>query len=122
MVLGLALLYRVGPDRDDPKWRWVSWGAVIATVLWLIGSVAFSLYASNFGSYDKTYGSLGGVVVLMLWLYLTALVVVLGAEINAALETQTIRDSTTGPEQPLGERGARAADSIPSHPQDRVRS
>jgi len=114
MVLGLAVLYRVAPDRDDPKWRWVSWGAVVATVLWLVGSAGFAVYASNFGSYDETYGSLGGVVVLMLWLYLTALVVVLGAEINAALETQTVRDSTTGPERPLGHRGAEAADSLPT--------
>jgi membrane protein len=114
MVFGLAVLYRLAPDRDDPKWRWASWGAVIATALWLVSSAAFALYASNFGSYDETYGSLGGVVVLLLWLYITALVVVLGAEINAALETQTARDSTTGPEQPLGRRGAEAADSVPS--------
>ena len=60
MTLGLAVLYRLGPDRDDPKWRWVSWGAAIATVLWLVGSAAFALYASNFGTYDQTYGSLGG--------------------------------------------------------------
>ena len=114
MVLGLAVLYRLAPSRDDAKWRWVSWGAVIATLLWLVGSAGFALYASNFGSYDKTYGSLGGVVVLLLWLYITALVVVLGAEINAALETQTARDSTTGPERPLGQRGAEAADSVPA--------
>jgi membrane protein len=113
MILSLAVLYRVAPDRADPKWRWVSWGAVVATLLWLVGSAAFALYASNLGSYDKTYGSLGGVIVLMLWLYITALVVVLGAELNAALETQTVRDSTTGPEQPLGQRGAEAADSVP---------
>jgi membrane protein len=114
MVFALAVLYRVAPDRDDPKWRWVSWGAVVATLLWLVGSAAFALYASNFGSYDETYGSLAGVVVLMLWLYLTALVVVLGAELNAALETQTVRDSTVGPERPLGQRGAEAADSVPT--------
>jgi membrane protein len=114
MVLGLAVLYRVAPDRDDPKWRWVSWGAVVATLLWLVGSAGFAVYASNFGSYDQTYGSLGGVVILLLWLYLTALVVVLGAELNAALETQTKRDSTTGPEKPLGHRGAEAADSLPT--------
>jgi membrane protein len=114
MVFGLAVLYRLAPDRDDPKWRWVSWGAVVATLLWLVGSAGFALYASNFGSYDKTYGSLGGVVVLMLWLYITALVVVLGAELNAAMETQTVRDSTVGPEQPLGRRGAEAADSVPT--------
>src|SRR4051812_39537052 len=70
MVLGLAVLYRVAPDRDDAKWRWVSWGAVTATILWLVGSAAFALYAANFGSYDQTYGSLGGVVVLLLWLYI----------------------------------------------------
>jgi len=114
MIGALAVLYRVAPDRDDPKWRWVSWGAVVATVLWLVGSAGFALYASNFGSYDQTYGSLGGVIVLMLWLYISALVVVLGAELNAALETQTIRDSTTGPEQPLGRRRAEAADSVPA--------
>jgi membrane protein len=114
MMLALAVLYRVAPDREDAKWRWVSWGAVLATVLWLVGSALFALYASNFGSYDQTYGSLGGVIVMMLWLYITALVVVLGAELNAALETQTVRDSTTGPERPLGRRGAEAADSVPT--------
>jgi membrane protein len=114
MVLALAVLYRVAPDRDDPKWRWVSWGAVLATLLWLVASAGFALYAANFGKYDQTYGSLAGVVVLLLWLYLTALVVVLGAEVNAALETQTVRDSTTGPEAPLGRRGAEAADSVPT--------
>ena len=72
-----------------------------------IGSAAFALYAANLGSYDETYGSLGGVVVLLLWLYITVFVVVLGAEINAALETQTVRDSTTGPDAPLGQRGPR---------------
>jgi membrane protein len=114
MVLALAVLYRVAPDRDDPKWRWVSWGAVLATLLWLVASAGFALYAANFGKYDQTYGSLAGVVVLLLWLYLTALVIVLGAEVNAALETQTVRDSTTGPEAPLGRRGAEAADSVPT--------
>jgi membrane protein len=112
MIMGLAVLYRLAPDRDDPQWRWVSWGAVLATVLWLVGSAGFALYASNFGSYDQTYGSLGGVIVLMLWLYITAFVVVIGAEINAALETQTARDSTIGPERPLGQRGAHAADTV----------
>jgi membrane protein len=112
MIMGLAVLYRLAPDRDDPQWRWVSWGAVLATVLWLVGSAVFALYASNLGSYDQTYGSLGGVIVLMLWLYITAVVVVIGAEINAALETQTARDSTTGPERALGQRGAQAADTV----------
>ncbi len=117
MMMGaLAVIYRVGPDRRDPAWRWVSWGAVIATVAWLIGSALFALYASNVGNYDRTYGSLGGVVVLMLWLFLTALVVILGAELNAELEAQTTRDTTVGPERPRGDRHATAADAFASEP------
>ena len=113
MLFALALLYRIGPDRDAPKIRWATPGALIATVIWIIASVGFSLYVNNFGSYDKTYGSLAGVVVLLLWFWITALVVLLGAEINAESEEQTARDSTMGPEQPLGERGAVKADSLP---------
>jgi membrane protein len=112
MVIALSIVYRVGPNRDDPRWRWVSWGAVIAAVGWIVASIAFSIYAANFGSYNETYGSLGAVIVLMLWLYLTALLVLLGAEINAELEHQTARDSTVGPERPLGTRGGRMADEI----------
>jgi membrane protein len=112
MMAALAVLYRVAPDRRDPKWRWVSWGAVTATTLWLAGSALFALYASNVGTYDQAYGSLGGVVVLMLWLYITALVIILGAELNAELERQTARDSTTGQPKPLGSRDAQAADSV----------
>jgi membrane protein len=112
MILALAVLYRFAPSRRNPEWRWVSWGAVFATVAWLVGSAVFALYASNLGSYDKTYGSLGGVVVLMLWLFITALVVVLGAELNAALETQTAHDTTVGEARPLGQRDATAADTV----------
>ena len=113
LVVGaLAVVYRVAPDRDAPRFSWVSVGAIVATVLWVIGSVAFSLYVSNFGSYNKTYGALAGVIVLMLWLYLTSYIVLLGAEINAESERQTSRDSTKGPAEPLGERGAAAADSV----------
>ncbi|MFN8026975.1 MAG: YhjD/YihY/BrkB family envelope integrity protein [Acidimicrobiia bacterium] len=112
MMVAVALLYRFAPDRRDPRWRWLSWGAVGATIVWLLASALFALYSSNLGSYDRTYGSLGGVVVLMLWLYLTALVVVLGAELNAALEEQTARDTTVGPERPVGERDAHAADTV----------
>ena len=89
---------------------------MIATVAWLIGSALFALYASNVGNYDQTYGSLGGVVVLMLWLFLTALVVILGAELNAELEAQTARDTTVGPERPRGDRDATAADALASEP------
>lgn len=109
----LAIVYRIAPDRDAPRMRWVSFGAVVATLLWVLGSVGFSLYVSNFGSYNKTYGAVAGVAVLMLWLYLTCYIVLLGAEINAESEQQTARDSTKGPERPMGQRGAVKADSMP---------
>lgn len=110
----LALLYRYAPDRNDARFSWVSIGAVVATLLWIVGSVGFSIFVSNFGSYGETYGTLAGVVVLLLWLFLTAFVVLLGAEINSEAEQQTAQDSTVGPPQPLGQRGAVKADSIPS--------
>lgn len=112
MVVGLAVLYRYAPDRDDPRYRWVSWGAVIATILWIVGSVLFTIYVANFAHYNKTYGSLGAVVVLLLWLYLTAFVVILGAEINAEMERQTGKDTTEGTQLPMGRREAYAADSV----------
>jgi membrane protein len=113
VAVALAVLYRLAPDRQDAQMRWVSTGAVVATVLWLLASLAFSLYASNFSSYSKTYGSLAGVAVMLLWLWITSYAVLLGAEINAESEQQTAKDTTTGPEQPLGERGAVKADSLP---------
>ena len=112
MLAALAFLYQVGPDRDRPTFRWVSWGAVIATVLWLGASGAFSLYVSRFGSYNETYGTMGAVIVLMLWLLITALCVLIGAEINAELEHQTATDTTKGPRQPIGTRGAYVADTV----------
>jgi membrane protein len=113
MSVALAVLYRVAPDRDDPEFRWVSVGAVVATVTWIAASVCFSLYVDNFGSYNKTYGALAGVVVLLLWLWLTMYVVLLGAEINAEAEQQTAKDTTVGPDEPLGQRGAVKADTMP---------
>lgn len=112
MMLALAVLYRLAPNRDAPQWRWISPGALIATLLWLIASVAFTVYVSHFGSYDATYGSLGAIIVLLTWLYLSAYVVLLGAEINAEAERQTRKDTTVGAPQPMGERGARAADTV----------
>jgi membrane protein len=112
MMVALAALYRFAPSREEPKWRWVSWGAVIATLLWIAGSALFSVYVREFASYDKTYGSLGAVVVLLIWLYLTCFAVLLGAQINAEIERQTAHDSTTGRQKPMGARGARAADTI----------
>lgn len=113
VMVALAVLYRLGPDRDAPKIRWLSVGAIVATVLWVIGSVGFSLYVDNFGSYGKTYGTLAGVVVLLLWLWLSSYAALLGAEVNAEMEQQTIKDSTTGEPEPLGQRDAVKADSIP---------
>jgi len=113
VLVALAVVYRYAPDRDNPKFRWTSVGAAVATVLWLVGSVGFSLYVSNFGSYGKTYGALAGVVVLLLWLFLTAYIILLGAEVNSEMEHQTARDTTEGPEKPMGERRAVMADTLP---------
>lgn len=113
VLSGLALLYKIAPDRDDARLSWVSVGSVVATAVWLVGSLGFSLYVDNFGRYTRTYGALAGVAVLMLWMWLTALVVLLGAEINAEAEQQTIRDTTVGEPEPMGERDAVKADSWP---------
>lgn len=112
VMIGLAVIYRYGPSRSKPRWRWVSWGAVVATLLWIVGSALFSFYVSHFGSYNETYGSVGAVVILMMWFYLSAYVVLLGAELNAEMEHQTCEDSTEGGSQPLGERGAYVADTV----------
>jgi membrane protein len=111
LVFGLALAYRFCPDRDSPKWRWVSWGSVAATMLWLAGSVLFSLYVANFGSYNETYGTMGAVAILLLWFFMTSYVVLLGAELNAEMEHQTRNDSTVGRPEPMGRRGAYVADT-----------
>lgn len=111
-MVGLAVLYRYAPDRDEPEWRWVSWGAAIAVALWLVASIGLRIYAANFGNFDESYGTLGAVVVLMLWLLITALAVLVGAEINAELEHQTAHDTTTGPDLPMGRRGAEMADTL----------
>lgn len=112
MVFALAATYRFAPSRQDAKWRWVTWGSVLATALWIIASILFSVYVANFGSYDKAFGSLGAVVVLLTWFYISAYVVLLGACLNAEMERQTARDTTTGAEQPMGQRGARMADTV----------
>ncbi len=114
LLIGLALaaLYRYGPDRDRARWRWVSWGAFIAVVLWLAASAAFSLYVSNFSNYHETYGTVAGVAILLLWLYLSSFIALLGAEIDAEIEHQTAVDSTVGPPEPMGQRGAVMADTL----------
>ena len=112
LLIGLAVLYRYAPNRDEPKWSWASPGAVFAAVVWVLGSLLFSLYTANFGKYNETYGALGAVIVVMLWLLLTTLVIILGAELNCELERQTARDTTEGPERPMGARRAYAADTL----------
>lgn len=111
-VLGLGILYRYGPDRNPAQWRWVSWGAVLATLIWIAVSAGFSFYVSNFGNYNKTYGSLGAVVVFLMWFLLSAYVVLFGAELNAEMELQTARDTTDVREKSHGKRGAHRADDI----------
>ncbi|WP_104526443.1 YihY/virulence factor BrkB family protein [Blastococcus atacamensis] len=113
----LSVLYRVAPDRDSPRLSWVSLGAVVVTVIWALVSIGFAIYVDNFGSYDKTYGAIAGVIVLMLWLYLTCYLVLLGAEINAEAEHQTAKDTTDGDPEPMGDRGAVVADTLPESPQ-----
>lgn len=115
-MLGLAVLYRYAPSRERPLWRWVSWGSVLATVLWIIASGLFAFYVANFGKYDETYGSLGAVVILMMWFYMTAFIILLGAELNAELEHQTAKDSTTKAPKPMGQRGAHMADTLGEQP------
>ena len=116
LVVGLAVLYRYAPDRDQPRWSWVSWGSGIAALLWVLASIGFSIYVNSFGNYNKTYGALAGIIILMFWLYLTAVIVLVGAELNTELELQTARDTTKGPEQPMGERGGHAADHVAESP------
>jgi membrane protein len=112
VVLALALVYRFAPNRNEAKWRWVTWGSAIAATLWIVGSVLFALYAGQFAGYSETYGTLGGAIVLLLWFYLTGFVVMLGAEINSELEHQTARDTTIGEPKPIGQRGAYVADTL----------
>ena len=110
-IFALQCVYRFAPDREKARWRWVSWGATIATLLWITASILFAIYVQNFGNYNETYGAIGSVIILIMWFYLSALVIILGAEIDAEMEHQTKMDSTTGPEQPMGKRGAFVADT-----------
>jgi membrane protein len=111
-IAGILLLYRAAPDRAAARWIWLWPGAVFACLMWLLSSVAFSLYVENFGSYNETFGALAGVIVLLLWLWLSAFVLLFGAQINAEAEAQVRPDTTTGPGMPPGERGAVKADEV----------
>lgn len=112
LTLALAFIYRFGPSREAAQWRWVTWGSAFAALAWLVVSILFSWYAENFGNFNRTYGSLGAVIGFMTWIWLSAIVILIGAELDAEMEHQTARDTTTGPPQPIGVRRAKMADTI----------
>jgi membrane protein len=112
LLLALAVLYRFGPSRREAQWKWLSVGAVAATLLWIAGSALLSWYLSNFGNYDATYGSLGAAIGLMMWMWMSAIIVLCGAELNSEIEHQTAVDTTVGQPKPLGARGAVMADTL----------
>lgn len=111
-VGGVTALYRWGPSRSNAQLKWLTPGAVLSSILWLIASVGFSIYVQNFGSYNETFGSIAGVIVLLMWMWISAWVVLLGAELNSEIEAQTARDTTTGLREPMGHRGAVKADNL----------
>jgi membrane protein len=112
VIAGLALLYRYGPSRRPAKWRWITIGSLFAALAWLAVSSLFSWYLADFANYNATYGALGAVVGLMMWMWLSTIVMLIGAELNSEIEHQTAHDSTVGPEKPLGGRGAVMADTV----------
>lgn len=112
VIFGLAVLYRFGPSRESPRWEWLTVGSGFAAVAWLVGSAVLSWYLANFANYDVTYGSLGAAIGMMIWMWMSSIVILLGAELNSEIEHQTVRDSTTGHERPLGQRGAAMADTV----------
>jgi membrane protein len=112
LLTGLAVLYRYGPSRRSPQWRWLSVGSVLASVMWVAGSALLSFYLANYANYDATYGSLGAAIGLMMWMWMSTIVVLFGAELNAEIEHQTAADSTGDGDKPLGQRGAKVADTV----------
>jgi membrane protein len=112
ILTGMSIVYRFGPSREHAKWRWLSWGAIIATLVWIAASWGFSFYLQNFANYNATYGSLGAVIGLMMWTWISVIILIVGAAINAEMEHQTACDTTTGAPLPMGERGAYVADTL----------
>ncbi|MBR0950348.1 YihY/virulence factor BrkB family protein [Bradyrhizobium canariense] len=112
VALGISCVYRFGPSREAPRWSWITWGSAAATILWLSASALFSWYAASFGTFNETYGSLGAIIGFMTWLWISAIAILLGAELNAEMEHQTEQDTTTGAPKPLGARGAQMADTV----------
>jgi membrane protein len=112
VIIGLAVLYRFGPSREHARWQWISIGSLVAAVSWLISSALLSWYLASFANYDATYGSLGAAIGMMMWMWISSIVILFGAELNSEVEHQTARDTTTGREEPLGDRGAKMADTV----------
>jgi membrane protein len=112
VMMALGVLYRFGPSRPGARWEWLSIGTIAAALLWLAGSVLLSWYLSNFGNYSATYGSLGAAIGLMTWMWMSAIIVLCGAELNSEIEHQTAVDTTVGPGLPMGARGAAMADTL----------
>jgi membrane protein len=112
VAVALGCIYRYGPSRTEPRWRWITWGSAFAALVWLGFSAIFSFYAANFGNFNKTYGSLGAVIGFMTWMWLSVAVILVGAKLNAETEHQTARDSTEGPSKPMGARRAKMADTV----------
>jgi len=108
----ISVLYRFGPSRPPMRWRWVSWGGTVTAVVWIVASILFSWYIANFADYNATYGSLGAVIGMMMWIWVSVFVLLAGAELNAEMEHQTARDTTLKPDRPLGMRGAHMADTV----------
>lgn len=109
---GISILYRFGPSRSQAKWRWITWGGSFVTVVWIGASIGFSFYLQNFADYNATYGSIGAVIGLMLWIWISVLILIVGAELNAEMEHQTAVDTTTGTPRPMGKRGAVVANTL----------
>ena len=112
VTFAIAVVYRWAPSREVAKWRWITWGSALAAVTWLATSIGFSWYLENFADYQATYGSLGAVIGFMVWIWISVMILLVGAELNAELEHQTAQDTTTGPERRIGERGAEMADTV----------
>jgi membrane protein len=112
VAFGLTLIYRYGPSRTEPRWQWITWGGAFAAFTWLAASALFSWYAASFGTFNKTYGSLGAIIGFMMWMWLSIIVILVGAKLNAEIEHQTARETTAGKPKPLGRRGAKMADTI----------
>jgi membrane protein len=112
IIFGLAVLYRYGPSRCEPRWQWISVGSVFAAVAWIVSSALLSWYLASFAHYDATHGSLGAGIGLMMWMWISSIVILFGAQLNSEIEHQTVRDSTVRGNKPLGARGAVMADTV----------